>query len=84
MTIRAIRLDPRSEALLADVVRRTRMNRSDALKAGLVALHERLRAADYPWEVYRSLDLGSGGRARAPAGRAKQAVREVVRARARR
>ena len=45
---------------------------------------ERLRAADYPWEVYRSLELGPGGHARAPARRAKQAVREVIRGRARR
>ena len=84
MTIRTIRLDPGSEAMLAEVVRRTGLNTSEALKAGLAALHERLRAADYPWEVYRSLELGPGGHARAPARRAKQAVREVIRGRARR
>ena len=81
--MRGIRLDPHSEAMLADIVRRTGLKRLDALRAGLVALHGRLRAADYPWEVYRSLDLGPGGPARAPARRAKQAVAAVIRASAR-
>ena len=84
MAIKTIRLDPRSEALLADVVRRTGMNASEVLKAGLAALHERLHAAERPWDVYRSLDLGPGGYANAPARRAKRAVRKVIRARAHR
>lgn len=84
MTVKTIRLDPRSEALLADVVRRTGMTPSQALRAGLAALHEGLRARDDPAAVYDGLDLGPGGYARAPARRAKQAVREIMRAKARR
>ena len=84
MAVKTVRLDPRSEALLADVVRRTGMKPSQALKAGLAALHERLRARDDPYAVYAALDLGPGGYARAPARRAKQAVGEVLRAKARR
>lgn len=84
MTVKTIRLDPRSKALLADVVRRTGMTPSQALRAGLATLHEHLRARDDPFTVYETLDLGRGGYARAPARRAKQAVRGVIRAKIRR
>ena len=84
MTLKTIRLDPRSEALLADVVRRTGMTPSQALRAGLRALHERLRGRADPYAVYSALDVGPGGYARAPARRAKQAVRDLIRAKARR
>ncbi len=84
MTLKTIRLDPRSEALLADVVRRTGMKPSQALRAGLRALHERLRGRADPYAVYAALDLGPGGYARAPARRAKQAVRDLIRGKARR
>ena len=81
MSIKTVRLDPISEALLADLVRRTGMNASQALKAGLVALHETLEAKGHerPYDVYMQLDLGPGGYARVPARRAKQAVPSVIR-----
>lgn len=84
MAIRTIRFDPRSEKLLADVVRRTGMNASEALKAGLTVLHQRLRARDDPYAVYAALDLGQGGYTRAQAGEAKQAIRHLVRRKHRR
>ena len=82
MAVKTIRLDPRAETLLADVVRRTGMTPSQALRAGLATLHERLRARDDPYAVYERLDLGPGGYARAPARRAKQAVRAILRTKA--
>ena len=81
MTIKTVRLDPQSEALLAELVERTGMNPSQALKAGLVALREALRTerSGRPYEIYRGIDLGPGGYARAPARWAKSAVREIIR-----
>ena len=81
MGVRTIRLDPESERLLAEVRRRTGMNVSQALKAGLNAVHAAVRneAAAYPYAIYASLDLGAGGYARAPASAAKRAVRERIR-----
>lgn len=81
MGIKTVRLDRRSEALLRDLVRRTGMNASQTLKAGLQALHRSLQEdrGKRPWDVYRTLDLGPGGYARAPASQAKQAVREIIR-----
>ena len=84
MAIRTIRLGPRSERQLAEVVRRTGMNASEALKAGLSVLHDRLRARDDPYAVYAALTLGPGGYARAPAREAKRAVRVAVRRKRRR
>ena len=83
MSVKTVRLEPRSEALLARLVRHTGMNPSQTLKAGLAALDERLRAEGggraRPWDVYRDLDLGPGGYARAPARQAKRAVARIVR-----
>lgn len=81
MGIRAVRLDPRSEALLRDLVRRTGMNASQTLKAGLQVLHETLQADSGSRfsEIYRTLDLGPGGYARAPASEVKRGIREIIR-----
>ena len=32
-----------------------------------------------PYEIYRTIDLGPGGRARVPARRAKQGLRAILR-----
>lgn len=81
MTIKTVRLDARSEALLADLLERTGMNVSEAIKAGLVVLHQQMRAAGArrPYEVYRMLDLGPGGYALAPADRAKERIADTIR-----
>lgn len=84
MRVKTLRLDPHSEALLADVVRRTGMTASQVLRAGLATLHEQLHARNDPYAVYARLDLGRGGYARAPARQAKRAVRDVIRVKARR
>lgn len=80
MSTRTVRLDEESERALAEVCRETGMSVSDALKAGLVAVRQGLKeaASTDPWSVYRVLDLGPGGYARAPARRAKQSLRRVI------
>jgi len=81
MGIKTVRLDPRSEALLRELVQRTGLNTSQTFKAGLQALHQSLQADSRGrfYEVYQSLDLGPGGYARAPAREAKRAVGEIIR-----
>ncbi len=81
MGIKTVRLDPRSEALLRELARRTGLNASQTLKAGLQALHRSLQADSRGrfYEIYKTQDLGPGGYARAPAQHAKQAVREIIR-----
>jgi hypothetical protein len=87
MSSRTVRLDKRSEKLLAEIVRAKRLTVSAALKQGLVALHEALKTeglSTTPYTVYRALDLGRGGHARVGARRSKAEIRRVLRERARR
>ena len=81
MATRTVRLDEESERALADVRRATGTSVSGALKRGLVAAREALRSesAVTPFDVYRTIDLGAGGYARAPARQAKRAVRALLR-----
>ena len=81
MATRTVRLDDESERALTEIRRATGLSVSAVLKHGVVAAREALRSqpAVNPFEVYRSIDLGPGGYARAPARRAKTAVREILR-----
>ncbi len=80
MSTRTVRLDEESERVLKELQRETGLSVSALLKSGLVAAREQLRAqpAQTPFEIYRSIDLGPGGYARAPARRAKQAIRGLL------
>ena len=81
MSIRTVRLDEEAELRLADLRRRTGLSISEVLKRGLDAYAEVVRhtAPESPYDVYRRLDLGSGGEARAPASRAKAEVVHTIR-----
>ena len=80
MAIRTVRLDPESERALAEIRHATGMSISGALKRSLAVAREVLRGTTArPFEVYRTIDLGPGGYARAPARRAKQALRALLR-----
>jgi hypothetical protein len=74
---RTVRLDEQSERLLAEIQKKSGLSVSEALKAGLVALDKAL-AQEHgvdAYAVYERLDLGPGGYARAPARKAKSAIR---------
>jgi hypothetical protein len=81
MSTRTVRLDDESEKILEQIQRQTGLSVSDVLKTGLLAAHNELRraASAAPYEIYERIDLGPGGTSRAPARRAKQAIREVLR-----
>lgn len=80
MATRTVRLDAEAEQVLAALTRSTGQSISEVLKRGLLAYREQARQAAErrPWEVFRQLDLGPGGYARAAARDAKQAVRATV------
>lgn len=81
MGIRTVRLDEEAESRLADLRNRTGLSISEVLKRGLDTYAEAVRntTPESPYEVYRRLDLGSGGEARAPAARAKADVVHTIR-----
>ena len=80
MPLHSVRLDEETEEALSRVCDATGASVSQVVKSGIVALSERLirRAAVRPFDLYQRLDLGPGGHARAPARRAKQAIREIL------
>lgn len=80
MGIRTVRLDDDSEAVLADLRRRTGLSISDVFKRGLQAYASTSRDAEIntPYEIYRKLDLGPGGYAVAPAREAKAHIAGAI------
>jgi hypothetical protein len=83
MATRTVRLDDESERMLAEICRARSLSVSEALKAGLHAARNELKAKPSapPYEIYRGIDLGPGGYARAPARDAQRAIRRVLRER---
>jgi hypothetical protein len=81
MATRTVRLDDEAEEALREVQDATGLPISEALKRGLRSLQQRVRdeTKRTPFDVYRELDLGSGGYAVAPSTRTRRAVRRVVR-----
>ncbi len=86
MSVRTVRLDDAAESTLAALRQRTGLSISEVLKRGLHAYAVAVRAIApaTPYEVYRRLDLASGGDAIAPASQAKATVAEVIRRKHRR
>jgi len=80
MAIRTVRLDDEAEEALREVRAATGLPISEALKRGLRSLQERVReeAMQTPYDVYRKLDLGPGGYARAPSTDSRGAVRRAL------
>ena len=81
MATRTVRLDAEAEHALTALTRSTGLSISEVLKRGLMAYKQQAQNAPAeraPYELFRRLDLGPGGYARAPARAAKSAVREVI------
>ncbi len=80
MATRTVRLDQESERALAEIRRHTGMQVSAALKRGLLAVREGLRAAQAarPYDIYLHIDLGPGGYAQVAAREAKRRIRAVL------
>ncbi len=77
MATRSVRLDEGGEKMLAQLRRLTGMSTSALLRRGL-AEYERIAREgrlERPYEICARLNLSRGGRAIAPAKRAKRAVR---------
>lgn len=84
MSTRTVRMDVASEAMLADLQRRTGKSISEVMRRGLRAYERELDSdiARRPYEVYKSLGLPREGEsARAPAAKAKEAIADVIRKR---
>lgn len=81
MATRTVRLDEEAEQVLASLTRSTGLSISEVLKRGLMAHKQQVqnsRAQRAPYEIFRKLDLGPGGYARAAAKDAQLAIRATI------
>ncbi|MEP7248064.1 MAG: ribbon-helix-helix protein, CopG family [Gammaproteobacteria bacterium] len=81
MATRTVRLDAEAEHALASLTRATGLSISEILKRGLMTYKQQAQnapAEHAPYELFRQLDLGPGGYARAAAKDAKVALRSVI------
>jgi hypothetical protein len=81
MATRTVRLDAEAEHALASLTRSTGLSISEILKRGLMAYKQQAQNAPAeraPYELFRQLDLGPGGYARAAAKDAKAAIKAAI------
>ena len=81
MGTRTVRLDDEAEKSLENLRHLTGLSISEVLKRGL-RVYERQALEEVnrrPYDIYRELDLGPGGYARAPARAAKSAIADFIR-----
>lgn len=63
MSTRSVQLDDEAEFVLEDIIKRTGMSISDAIKQGLISYHEIAitNARKRPAEFFTHFELGEGG-----------------------
>jgi hypothetical protein len=81
MSIRTVRLDNETEKVLDEIVKVTRLSKSDALKKGLFALRDDLsrKVHQVPYDIYKELELGPGGYAVGPSTDTRRGVQKAIR-----
>lgn len=83
MSTRSVRLDDEAEKALSEIVDRTGLSISDAIKQGLIVYREKslANAERKPADFFKQFDLGEGGYSIGPARQAKTLVQQKLRAR---
>ena len=86
MATRTVRLDDEAEAALQQIRDATGLPISEALKRGLQTLKERVEQESErtPYDIYKQLDLGSGGYAVGPSTDTRGTVLAAIRKKLRR
>ncbi len=86
MSTRSVRLDDEAEFALEDIVNRTGMSISDAIKQGLISYREvALKATiKHPSDFFKQFDLGDGGYTIGSARNSKSLIKNVIKEKIRR
>ncbi|MDZ7759062.1 MAG: hypothetical protein U5L00_02235 [Desulfovermiculus sp.] len=81
MSIRSVRLDNETEEILQSILSRKQMTFTQAVKEGIRSLAQSmgLDAGKSPYEIFKSLDLGSGGATRVSSDQAKEGIGKILR-----
>jgi antitoxin component of RelBE/YafQ-DinJ toxin-antitoxin module len=77
MGTRSVRLDDEAESALAEIVGKTGVTISEAIKCGLIEYRNKARkiSAKSPFEFFTHFDLGEGGYTKAPAREAGKSIK---------
>lgn len=80
MSTRSVRLDDEAEEALGDIISRTGLSISDAIKQGLIEYRKLALATTKrkPADFFKEVDLGDGGYSIAPARDSKQALKSKL------
>ncbi|VAW72554.1 hypothetical protein MNBD_GAMMA10-1732 [hydrothermal vent metagenome] len=86
MGTRSVRLDDEAELALEDIVKRTGMSISNAIKLGLISYRETAMKAALrtPSDFFNQFDLGEGGYTTGTARNNKSILKDRIKARIRR
>ena len=80
MATRTVRLDEAAETTLREIRKTTGLPISEAFKRGLRSLQEQTKREEgqTPYDIYKKLDLGSGGNAIAKSTDTRRGVRRAL------
>lgn len=83
MGTRSVRLDDEAESALAEIMGKTGLSISDAIKKGLIEYRNEARNITFksPSDFFEKFDLGDGGYTSAPARNARNAIKEKLQTR---
>lgn len=80
MGTRSVRLDNEAEDVLSEILKRTGMSISDAIKQGLIAYYEKNKSKHNknPSDFFDEYDLGDGGYSIGPARLSKNILKNKL------
>lgn len=80
MSTRSVRLDDEAEEALSEIISRTGLSISDAIKQGLIEYRKLALATTTrkPADFFNEFDLGEGGYSLSPARDSKQAIKNKL------
>jgi antitoxin component of RelBE/YafQ-DinJ toxin-antitoxin module len=83
MSTRSVRLDDEAEGALAEIVNRTGLSISDAIKQGLITYREKALTMQTrnPSDFFNAVDLGDETSSIGPARNAKEVIKNKLRSR---
>lgn len=83
MGTRSVRLDNEAEDVLTEILKRTGMSISDAIKQGLIAYYEKAKSEQNktPSDFFDECDLGEGGYSIGPARQSKTILKNKIKQR---
>jgi len=78
---RSVRLDDEAENALTEIINRTGLSISDAIKQGLITYQDKARvmATRKPSDFFKSFELGEGGYSIGPARQSKELLKNKLR-----